>query len=101
MNDVPELTVEEAAERLRAGTAVFVDVRDPMSYDEAHVPGAVRVNDDNLETFVSTADKSRPLIVYCYHGFSSMGGAAYFLENGFAEVYSMTGGFEEWRSTQS
>jgi thiosulfate sulfurtransferase len=35
--------------------------------------------------------------VYCYHGNSSLGAVAYFLENGFKNAASMSGGFEAWR----
>jgi thiosulfate sulfurtransferase len=99
MDEIPEITVEQARERLAQGQAVFVDVRDPMSYEAAHIPGAIRVNDDNLEAFLASADKKRPLIVYCYHGFSSVGGAGYFLGEGFEDVVSMEGGFEAWRAS--
>lgn len=95
--NVPQLSIDEAAERVRDGRTVFVDVRDPDSYEESHLPGAVHVTDDNLEEFLASADKTVPVVVYCYHGNNSLGGAAYFLDQGFDEVYSMTGGFEAWR----
>lgn len=38
-----------------------------------------------------------PVIVYCYNGNSSLGATAYFIENGFKNVASMSGGFEAWR----
>jgi thiosulfate sulfurtransferase len=94
---VPELTPDAAHLRLGEGDCVFVDVRDPGSYAQAHVPGALHVTDMTIGEFVSGADKAVPVIVYCYHGNSSKGGAAYLLQQGFAEVYSMSGGFEEWR----
>ena len=34
--------------------------------------------------------------MYCYHGNSSLGGAAHLLSKGFEEVYSMSGGFAAW-----
>ena len=37
------------------------------------------------------------MIVYCYHGNSSLGAVAYFFENGFKKIASMSGGFEAWR----
>lgn len=96
--EVREITVEEARSRLEEGAVTFVDVRDPWSYEEGHIPGAILVNDGEVEAFLSSADKTRPLVVYCYHGFSSMGGAAYFTEQGFTDVASLTGGFEAWRA---
>jgi thiosulfate sulfurtransferase len=94
--EVKELSVDEALERLEAESALFIDVRDTGSYRRGHVPGASHIGDHNIEAFVRDTDKQRAVIVYCYHGNSSIGGAAYLQENGFAEVYSMRGGFTDW-----
>ena len=99
--EVKEIDADAASQHLVDGTATFVDVRDPGSYAEARIPGARLINDAEVAQFVAEADKSRTLIVYCYHGNASLGGAAYFQEHGFADVYSLTGGFEHWRRTQS
>ena len=91
---VPEITAEEAQNRLTSAT--FLDVRDGGSWRIGHVPGALHVGDHNIADFVATADRERPVVVYCYHGHSSLGGAAYLLEQGFADVASMEGGFAAW-----
>lgn len=95
--EVKEIDAEAAAAHLKSDSATFVDVRDPGSYASAHIPGARLINDAEVEQFVADADKARTLIVYCYHGNASMGGAAYFQDKGFADVYSLSGGFEHWR----
>lgn len=92
----PEISVDEALQLHESKAAVFVDVRDPGSWRAGHIPGALHVNDHNIQAFIEGADRQRTTVVYCYHGNSSMGGAAYLLSEGFAEVYSMTGGFAEW-----
>ena len=97
MSDIREISPPEAQRLLHEGLATFVDLRDPYSYQEAHVPGAFSLNDGNVDGFVSSADKARALVVYCYHGVSSLGGAAFFQDLGFQEVYSLRGGFETWR----
>lgn len=94
---VPEVTCDEAAAALERGDTTFVDVRDPRSYAQAHIPGAQHVQDSNIAQFVAEADKAKPVIVYCYHGNSSKGGTMYLLEQGFETVHSMAGGFEKWR----
>jgi thiosulfate sulfurtransferase len=95
-----QISVEEAGEMLKAGKALFVDVRDPNSFAAAHVPGALHLNDDNIQDFVAKTDKSKPVVCYCYHGNTSQGAAAYLIDQGFQEVYSVMGGFEEWRQTE-
>ncbi len=100
MGEFREIAPEEASPLLEAGRAVFVDVRDPASFQAAHVPGALHLSDANVVDFVAQADKSKPIVVYCYHGHTSQGAAAYLVDQGFKEVYSVTGGFERWRQTE-
>jgi len=89
--EVPTISVEDAQKKLEEGKTVFVDVRDPSAYKQAHIPGAILVSDTNVEDFISSTDKTRTHIIYCYHGINSVGGAAYFLEKGFEDVFSMDG----------
>ena len=93
---IPEIDIERAKKTLDEKGAVFVDIRDPQSFRAAHIPWAINVDDRTLPAFLAAADKKRTLIVYCYHGHSSLGGAAYFIEEGFADVDSRSGGFEAW-----
>ena len=97
MNEVPEIQIHEAKKRFDQKDCMFVDIRDPASYRAAHVPGAVHLHDGNVQQFIESADKDREVIIYCYHGNSSLGAVAYFLENGFKNIASMSGGFEAWR----
>lgn len=97
MAGIPEIDIAEAKKKFDGKECTFVDVRDPSSYREAHIPGAVHLHDGNVHEFVEQSDKEQPLIVYCYHGNSSLGAVAFFLENGFKNVASMSGGFEAWR----
>jgi thiosulfate sulfurtransferase len=95
--NVPEIQIYEAKKKFGRQDCMFVDVRDPGSYRETHIPGAVHLHDGNVQAFIEGTDKNREVIVYCYHGNNSLGAVAYFLENGFKNVASMSGGFEAWR----
>ena len=96
MGDIPEIDVQEAKIALQTGDHLFFDIRDPASYTTEHIPGAIHVHDGNVEELVKTTDKEKPIIVYCFHGINSVGGAAYFIAQGFKTVHSLQGGFEEW-----
>lgn len=95
--NIPEIDVEAAAALLEAGDAVFMDVRDGATFAAAHIPGAQHVSDATIEEFLEETPKDAKIIVYCYHGNASRGGTAYLLDKGFADVASMSGGFEAWR----
>lgn len=94
--DLPEIDVPQAKLLLEAGAATFVDVRDPYSFKTGHVPGAVHVDDNNVQQFVADADKAATVVVYCYHGHNSLGATAFFQDQGFSAVSSMSGGFTAW-----
>jgi len=90
------ISAAEAQQQL-AGGAVLVDIRDPNTFANAHVEGAIRLGNDNLQQFLSGADPQQPLLVMCYHGHSSQSAAQFFVGQGFANVASVDGGFEGWR----
>lgn len=98
MPSINEIDIHQVKEMEENQSATIVDIRDPASYRSRHIPNAVHLSDENVEQFVAATDKEKPLVVYCYHGISSQGAAAYFTAQGFREVYSMTGGFENWRA---
>ncbi len=97
MDSIPEIDVDAARARLDAGGTLFVDVRDPGSHRAARIPGARHLGDDTLRAFLDATDRTQRVIIYCYHGHTSLGGAAYLIGEGFTNVASMTGGFEAWR----
>lgn len=99
MTAIKEIDVQKVKEMADADSATIVDIRDPTSFKSGHIPNAVHLSDDNVKQFISDTNKGNPLVVYCYHGISSQGAAAYFSEQGFKEATSMIGGFESWQNT--
>ena len=95
--DIPQIQIHEAKKKFDLRQCLFVDIRDPGSYGAAHIPGALHLSDGNVQEFIQNTDKNTEVVVYCYHGNSSLGAAAYFIESGFKNVASMSGGFEAWR----
>ena len=95
--EIPQIQIHEAKKKFDEKACLFVDIRDPGSYRQAHIPGAIHLNDGNVQEFLQQTDKNKEVVVYCYHGNSSMGATAFLMENGFSNVASMSGGFEAWR----
>ena len=90
------IDVQEALALINEQDAQVIDIRDPMSYQAGHIPDSKLVSDQNVEEFLEQADKTKPLIVCCYHGNMSQGAADYFSGKGFDATYSLDGGFEAW-----
>ena len=55
-------------------------------------------SNNNFDKFVNSTDKSNTIIVYCYHGNSSQKAAQLLINFGFLNVYSLNGGYEEWKT---
>ena len=65
-----EIDVDQL-ERVMADGAAVVDVREPMEYAEAHVPGATLVPMGQLPGRVEDLDRSRPVYLICRSGHRS------------------------------
>lgn len=98
MNHFKRIAPQQAQE-LRQQGAVVVDIRDPQSFARGHISGSRHLDNISLADFIAHADLETPLIVSCYHGNSSQSAAAYLSSQGFAEVFSLDGGFELWSRT--
>ncbi|TDO09864.1 MULTISPECIES: thiosulfate sulfurtransferase GlpE [Halomonas] len=75
----------------------LVDIRDPQSFVQGHIPGSRRLDNATVDAFIEQASRDAPLVVVCYHGHSSQQAAAWLAGQGFAEVYSLDGGFSDWQ----
>ena len=93
------ISIQKAHTLIQTKNVTLIDIRDSNSYMKKNIKGSINISNDNIHDVIATADKNKPLIIYCYHGNSSKNAAEYFYNEGFQESYSMDGGFEEWRLT--
>jgi thiosulfate sulfurtransferase len=75
----------------------LVDIRDPASFGQGHIPGSRRLDNASVAGFVDETPVERPVVVVCYHGHSSQQAAAWLAGQGFVEVFSLDGGFTDWQ----
>jgi len=96
---IPEADAAESA-RLRERGAVLVDVREQDEVDQGIIPGAIHIPRGFLEMRIEDAvrDHSTPLVVYCAGGVRSLFAAESLQQLGYADVTSMAGGFNGWKS---
>jgi thiosulfate sulfurtransferase len=90
------ISIEEAKTLLSGDNVTVLDIRDPESFSAGHIENALSAGAIDIDAFVAKQDKNKPLLVYCYHGISSQSAATYLAQNGFAEVYSLEGGYTAW-----
>ena len=79
--------------------AVWIDVREADEWQEGHLPGAVHVPRGHLESRIEGAapDKSTPVVLYCASAARSAFAAKTLKELGYETVYSLAGGFTDWK----
>jgi thiosulfate sulfurtransferase len=94
------ISVSQAVQLINEDNALVVDIRDPGSFANGHVENATRIDNSNFQAYLQSADKTRPLLVFCYHGNSSQQAAQVFYQQGFEQAYSVDGGMSEWAMTQ-
>lgn len=74
----------------------LIDIRDAGAFKQGHIPGAILLADTDFMALRKRIPRDRPILVYCYHGNASQEAAQVFSDFGYAEVYSLDGGFEAW-----
>ncbi len=97
MTAIVEISVIEAARMIAERQMVILDRRDLSSYQQGHIDGAMMAHDGLVESLIKKRDVTTPLMIYCYRGNSSKDLAALFSQFGYQEVYSMAGGYVEWK----
>ena len=98
----PSISPAEADERVKAGTAVLIDVREPDEWADGVAEPALLCSFSDLRGAraqwkdVLEANRDKELIVYCASGARSGIVADMLRKEGFQAVNA--GGFSDWRS---
>ncbi len=80
----------------------LVDVREPEDWKQGTIPGAATIARGVLEMNIDqvTTDKDRKIVLYCGGG-SRSALAAYMLQRmGFRNVWSLAGGYRDWKGSE-
>jgi rhodanese-related sulfurtransferase len=93
------ITPAELAAHFESGSPVhLLDVRQPVEHALAALPSSQLIPLHELPqrwSEVKASDGSA-VVCYCHHGVRSWHAAGFLEHQGFAEVYSLTGGIDAW-----
>ncbi|QQO23875.1 rhodanese-like domain-containing protein [Bradyrhizobium diazoefficiens] len=101
---VPKITSDEAAEMIKNGNTLIVDVRDaPEVAASGKIAGAVHVSrgmlefraDPELPSHDKAFDRNKTVILYCASGGRSALAGKLLKDMGYQKVYNL-GGFKDW-----
>lgn len=74
--------------QLRQAGAMFVDVRSPQEFEQAHAPGTVNIPLQQLGARLAEIPTSAPVVVCCASGTRSGMARMLLKKNGFDAVYN-------------
>jgi rhodanese-related sulfurtransferase len=90
-----ELPAEQLAEMLEKGDVDLIDVRREHEWDAGHIPGARRVEVNDLPAEAEKLDRDKPVVLYCRSGSRSELAADGLVAGGF-DAHALAGGISAW-----
>jgi sulfur-carrier protein adenylyltransferase/sulfurtransferase len=99
-SEIDELDASAAARLIEGDDApALLDVRELHEWTEGHIPGAVHIPRGSLESSVEQAlpDREQPVVIYCAVGARSAFAAKTLGELGYQTVFSLAGGYTDWK----
>jgi molybdopterin/thiamine biosynthesis adenylyltransferase/rhodanese-related sulfurtransferase len=100
-NQIKEVSVQEVNDKLNPDNGfTLLDVREGDEWEQGHLNKAIFLPRGFLEVKADKmlTDKNQPIVVYCAGGTRSAFAAKTLQDLGYSSVYSMRGGFNEWKN---
>lgn len=93
-----ELTIDDYRQRFadNGEDYMLVDVRMDDEYEDGHLPGAVNIPLPEIQSRLDEIPEDKPVVVVCRTQNRSEMGAMILSKSGYADVYMILGGTQEW-----
>ena len=75
-----------------------MDVRSRAAFEEKHIDGAINIPAGQLRDRMAEIPRDKPLMVHCFRGYSSYVAVRILLQNGFKNVFSYAGGWQQYEA---
>src|SRR5436309_15208179 len=98
---IKEVSIQEVRDKLNPHNGfTLLDVREGDEWEQGHLEKAIFLPRGFLEVKADKilTDKNGPIVVYCAGGVRSALAAKTLQDLGYTDVYSMRGGFNEWKN---
>ncbi len=96
---IRQTDIHDVKRRLEAGEKFYlVDVREESEWSRGHLPDAIHLSKGIIERDIekTISDPDATIVLYCGGGFRSALVADNLQQMGYANVFSMDGGWREW-----
>ncbi len=93
----PGLTPEQVLERLDGDKPpLVVDVRKPVEFGVAHIPGAINIPLAEIEGRLDEFRRDNGVLIYCINGTRTRKAEAILLGADVSNIYHLEGAFNAW-----
>jgi rhodanese-related sulfurtransferase len=93
------IVTKEFQQKINEKNVVLLDVRTPQEIADGHIKGTtlfLDISNPDFEKNIISLDKTKTYLVYCRSGARSSRTASYMTNNGFENVYNLSGGILSW-----
>jgi NADPH-dependent 2,4-dienoyl-CoA reductase/sulfur reductase-like enzyme/rhodanese-related sulfurtransferase len=80
-----------------AAATVLLDVREPSEFEAGHLEGALNIPLNSLRERLDELPRDGRIVVYCGVGLRAYLGCRILMQNGFGEVFNLSGGWKTWQ----
>ncbi|WP_372773204.1 CoA-disulfide reductase [Mangrovibacterium sp.] len=84
---------------LDSSNICLLDVRTPEEHELGHIEGSLNVEVDKIRERLSEIPRDKKIIVYCGVGIRGYFAARILMQNGYTEVYNLSGGYKTYEHT--
>jgi rhodanese-related sulfurtransferase len=94
----PKVSTHEATALINSKNGLVLDIREKADYKGGHIVDSVNIGNAQLLSRIAELEKNKndPIIVVCKTGQTASAASKILKDNGFAEVYRLSGGIMDW-----
>jgi len=93
---VRHVAIHEAVQLVNQKHALFIDIRSADLYKAGHIAQSRHLPVADFNNKRGSLPRDKPIIVVCDRGRTSLAAASALRKLGFAEVYGLEGGLQNW-----
>ena len=86
--------------QLHAPNICLLDVRTPEEHALGHIEGSLNIEVDKIRERMDEIPRDKKIIIYCGVGIRGYFACRILMQNGFEEVYNLSGGYKTYEHTR-
>lgn len=87
--------------KLDSNNITLLDVRTPQEHELGHIEGSLNIEVDKIRERLNEIPRDKKIIIYCGVGIRGYFAARILIQNGFENVYNLSGGYKTYEHTTS